>query len=103
MPKNYTANKLTNISIKFEIPAMKLSEDGMGSEHYAALIQASAIAKNGEMGVPIQIQPQYLGAKKSVPWTAKQIYAAVKNAPLNDFFKNTLKDLYLQGIDEDIT
>lgn len=97
MPKDYTATKLTGINLLITIPAVDAEQ-----KHYAARIQASATARNGVMQAPIWLPDILLGQAKDQPWTAKQIHAATKAAPLGTILAGVLKDLYNEGIAENI-
>ena len=97
MPKDYTATKLTGIELRFTIPAVDEEQ-----KHYAARIQASATARNGVMQAPIWLPDELLGQARDVPWTPRQIYAATKAAPLNTIIARKLKELHLEGLNENI-
>jgi len=109
MSKNYTMSSMGDILLRIKIPASKTVDTSQGgevthkTEHYAALLKCTAKAKNGIASAPIVLEDIYLGTAKDVPWTAHQIWEAVKNADLNTIFADALKDLYQSGINEDIT
>lgn len=98
MPKDYTANRITDI--QFHI---NLGVSTPDNKHYAALLECRGKARNGTMEANIEIEPQYLGQEKDVPWTPHEIWQAIGSANLSNIFKNAIRDLYQEGLNEDIT
>ena len=103
MSKDYTADKVRNLflRIKFSTPSDPVEKDG---EYYAAVQKLQCFARNGRMEVPVSVADEYLGAAKSVPWTAKEVGDAIKGFnTFNTALYNDLKAIYLDAINEDIT
>ena len=103
MPKNYPANRLDGVMFRINISAEKMEADGYIG-YYAAVLRSQARAKDDStMAAVVTVPDLYLGAKKDVPWTPHEIWVAIGNANLSNIFKNALRDLFEEGIDEDIT
>ena len=103
MPKDYTADKVTDLllKIKFSTPDEPVVEAG---RYYAAVQKIKCYAKNHDMKVRVTTEDKYYGTAKSVPWTAKEVGDAMKNFNnLNTAIYNDLKAIYLDAINEDIT
>ena len=103
MAKDYTLSSMSDILLRIKIPAEKQNTTTKEIDYHAAMLRCSARARNGKASAPIVLDDIYLGAAKSVPWTNNEIWTAVNNADLNTIFANALRDLYQEGINEDIT
>jgi len=105
MAKQYTANSLTAVRLTIDIPASDKTSDGIEDsvEYYAGALRASAAAGSAAMQVRVNLPRQLLGNSKATPWTIKDIYQKVQSAPLNTIFADALKQLYVDGINEDIS
>jgi hypothetical protein len=100
MSKDYTATKMDEITVRMRIPAY-CPETG---KYHAGSMQMIGIAKNGVMKAPVIMDMEYLGSEKDVPWTPHEIYTALTNYNnFNTMLANKLKDLYVEGINEDIS
>jgi len=98
MPKDYTATKLKDITIRFDIPA----QNHETNLYHAARIHCKGNAGNGELSVPIRRPLIFLGTGSVDPWTNNEIYTAVLNySTLNNLIAAELKAMYIDAINED--
>ena len=109
MAKDYTADKVRNLFLRIKFstpddPVSKVNEVTRKTEYFAAVQKLQCFAQNGKMEVPVTVADEYLGAPKTVPWTAKEVGDAIKNySNFNTALYNDLKAIYLDAINEDIT
>ena len=102
MSKDYTGAKLDNILLRIVIPWTSSNDVGGTTEYYAGLLksQARVLGEDGKE-VNVVYDQTALGTAKAVPWTKKEIYDYIDG--LCPALASKLKNLYLDGINEDIS